>query len=125
MILLSFPRKTRSQCIYQKDFQNGKRYQKIFYSHQDSTCHQGSSTYHLIVPQCNVVGEMIDDQITQQRKVERKYLLEVIKLLRYLVRQGIPLQGLDNNDSLTQILYLIWTKDDNTTKHLQEQMGRW
>ena len=68
---------------------------------------------------------MIDDQITQQRKVERKYLLEVIKLLRYLVRQGIPLQGLDNNDSLTQILYLIWTKDDNTTKHLQEQMGRW
>ena len=50
---------------------------------------------------------MIDDQITQQRKVERKYLLEVIKLLRYLVRQGIPLQGLDNNDSLTQILYLI------------------
>ena len=68
---------------------------------------------------------MIDDQIIQQRKVERKYLLEVIKLLRYLVRQGIPLQGLDNNDSLTQILYLIWTKDDNTTKHLQEQMGRW
>ena len=68
---------------------------------------------------------MIDDQITQQRKVERKYLLEVIKLLRYLVRQGIPLQGLDNNDRLTQILYLIWTKDDNTTKHLQEQMGRW
>ena len=68
---------------------------------------------------------MIDDQITQQRKVERKYLLEVIKLLRHLVRQGIPLQGLDNNDSLTQILYLIWTKDDNTTKHLQEQMGRW
>ena len=68
---------------------------------------------------------MIDDQITQQRKVERKYLLEVIKLLRYLVRQGIPLQGLDNNDSLTQILYLIWTKDDNTTKHLQEQMGCW
>ena len=68
---------------------------------------------------------MIDDQITQQRKVERKYLLEVIKLLRYLVRQGIPLQGLDNNHSLTQILYLIWTKDDKTTKHLQEQMGRW
>ena len=68
---------------------------------------------------------MIDDQITQQRKVGRKYLLDVFKFLRHLVRQGIPLQGLDNNDSLTQILYLIGTKDDNTTKHLQGQMGRW
>ena len=65
---------------------------------------------------------MIDDQITQQRQVERKYLLDVIKCLRYLVRQRIPLQALDNNDNLTQILYLLDAKDDSKTKHLQGQV---
>ena len=34
--------------------------------------------------------EMFDDQITQQRQVERKYLLDVIKCLRYLAYQRIP-----------------------------------
>ena len=53
-----------------------------------------SSTYHLIIPQFNDVGEMIDDQITQRRQIERKYLQHVIKCFRYLARQGIPLQGL-------------------------------
>ena len=38
-------------------------------------------------------------------------------------RQGIPLQSLDNNDSMTRILYLLGTKDDNITKHLQGQVG--
>ena len=65
------------------------------------------------------MGEMIDDLITQRRKVERKCLLDAIKCLRYLARQGIPLQGLDNNDNLFQILYLLRTKDDNIIKHLQ------
>ena len=66
---------------------------------------------------------MFGDQITQRRQVERKYLLDVVKCLRYLARQGIPLQGLYSNDNLTQILYLLRTKDDNITKHLQEQVG--
>ena len=76
-----------------------------------------------LLPQCNDAEEMIDDQITQQSQVERKYLLDVIKCLRYLARQEIPLQGLDNNDNLTHILYLLGTKDDNITKHLQGEVG--
>ena len=72
----------------------------------------------------NDAGEIIDYQIAQQRQVERKYLLDAIKCLRYLARQGIPLQGLDNNDNLIQILYLFESKNDNMTKHLQEQVGR-
>ena len=66
---------------------------------------------------------MIDDQINQKRQVQRKYLLDVIKCLRYLALQEIPLKGLDNNDILTQILYLLETKDDNTTK-LQGKVGQ-
>ena len=87
-------RKTRSKCIYQKDFQYGKKHQ--------NACHHASSTYHLIVAQCIDDGDIIDNQITQWTRVEHKYLLDVIKGLRYLARQGIPLPGLDNNDNLTQ-----------------------
>lgn len=66
---------------------------------------------------------MLDDQITQRRQVERKYLLDVIRCVIYLARQGIPLQGLDNNDNLTQLLHLLGTKDDSIIKHLQGQVG--
>ena len=55
---------------------------------------------------------MIDDQIIQQRQFERKCLVDVIKCFRYLARQEIPLQGPDNNNNLTQILYLLGTNDD-------------
>ena len=105
-----------------KRFSAWKRAPKCFYIHQDSACHQIVSAYHLIVPQCNDVGEMIDGQITQRRQVQHKYLLDVIKCLRYLASQGIPLQDLDNNDNLNQVLYFPWTEDDNITKHFQGQV---
>ena len=53
---------------------------------------------------------MIDDQFFQQKQVERKYLPDVIKYLRYLARQGIPLRGLDNNDKLSQICTMLGQK---------------
>ena len=79
-----------------KGFSAWRKEPKCFYSHQDSACHQASSTYHVIVPQCNDFVEMIVNQITQGRQVECKYSLDVIKCLRYLAHQRIPLQGLNN-----------------------------
>ena len=55
----------------------------------------------------------MDSQLVQRRQLERKYLLEVIKCLRYLSRQGIPLQGNNNNDNFTQLSYFLGTKDKN------------
>ena len=83
--------KNKEPAYISKGFSAWKKAPKCFYSHQDSACHQTSSPYHLIVPQCNDVGEMIDDKITQRIQVERKSLLDVIKCLRYLARQSIPL----------------------------------
>ena len=53
--------------------------------------------------------------------MERKYLIDIIKCLRFLSRQGITLQGHDNNDNLAQSLLLLGTKDDNITKHIHVQ----
>ena len=52
-----------------KGFSAWKKAPKCFYKHQDSTCHQTSSAYLLIVRHCNDFGEMIDDQITQREQL--------------------------------------------------------
>ena len=66
---------------------------------------------------------MIDNQVIKRRQMERKYLIDIIKCLKFLSRQGIPLQGHDNNDNLTQTLLLLGTKYDNITKHIHGQIG--
>ena len=66
----------------------------------------------------------MDRQLVQRRQLERKYLLEVIKCLRYLSRQGIPLQGHNNNNNFTQLRYLLGTKDKNIMDHLDGKVGQ-
>ena len=58
------------------------------------------------------------NQLLQRRQLELKYRLEVIKCVRYLSRRRIPLQGHNNNDNFTQLLYLLGTKDKNIMDHL-------
>ena len=43
--------------------------------------------------------------------------------MRYLGRQGIPLQGHDNNDNFTQLLYLLGSNDKNIIEHLNRKVG--
>ena len=113
--------KNKTPAYISKELSALKKPPKWFYSHENSVSFQAFSAYHLIVPRCNDVGEMVDDQVSQQREDELKYLLDIIKCLRYLARREIPLQGLDNNDNLTQILYLLRTKVNNLTKHIQDK----
>ena len=96
---------------------------KCFYEHQNSSCHKAAASYHLVVPQCADVRELTDSQLVQWRQLERKHLLEVIKCLRYFSRQGISLQGDNNNDNFAQLLYLLGTKDKNIMDHLDGKVG--
>ena len=65
----------------------------------------------------------MDSQLVQQRQLERECLLEVIKCLRYLSQQGIPLQGHNNNYNFTQLQYLLGTKDKKIMDRLDGNMG--
>ena len=105
-----------------KGFASWKKAPKCFYNHQDSACYQASSAYHLVIPSCSDVGEMFDNQIIKCRQMKRKYLIDIIKCLKFLSRQGIPLQGHDNNDNLTQTFLVLGAKDDNITKHIHGQI---
>ena len=113
----------KEDAYIKKGFCSWKKAPKYFYEHQNSPCHKATASYHLVVPQCADVGESMDSQLVQQRQLEREYLLEVIKCLRYLSQQGIPLQGHNNNYNFTQLQYLLGTKDKKIMDHLDGNMG--
>ena len=131
MFLLSHPKKrgnltdqtNREDAYIKKEFSSWKKTPKCFYEHRNSSCHKAAASYHLVVPQCANVGESMDSQLVQWRQLERKYLLELIKCLRYLSQQGIPLQGHNNNDNFTQLQSLLGTKDKNNMDHLDGKVG--
>lgn len=71
---------------------------------------------------CLDVEEIIDNDITRKRHVTRRYLLDVIKRLRY-PRQGIALQGRYNNDNFIYLVHLLGTNDEIIVKYLGSQIG--
>ena len=81
-------KRTKKMPILKKDFLRGKKLQIVSYEHQNSSCLKAAPPYHLLVPPCADVGESMDSHLIQRRQLQRKYLLEVIKCLRYLSRQG-------------------------------------
>ena len=49
-------------------------------------------------------SELTKGNLVNVREKERNYSLDVIRCLRYLARQGIALQGNENNDIFTQLM---------------------
>ena len=103
---------SKEDAYITKGFSSWKKAPKCFQIHQDSGCHKTASSYQLIIPQCRDVAELMDTQLTKKRATERKYLLKVIRCLRYFGRQGIALQGSAGNDNLTQLLRLLGANDE-------------
>ena len=72
--------------------------------------------------------------MSRRKKIDRKwhYLEETNKAkvspgfnksLKYITRQGIALQGHNNNDNFIQLLHLLGTKNEIIVKHLDEHVG--
>ena len=106
-----------------KGFKSRKKAPKCFEEHHQTRCHKSAATYHVVIPKCKDVGEMTNHTLVESRKRERKYLLDVIRCLRYLARQGVALQGNNSNDNFTQLMFLLGTKDENITAHLNRASG--
>ena len=65
----------------------------------------------------------MDNQQSKKRATERKYILEVIRCLCYIGRQGIAQQGHDGNGNFTQLLRLLRTNDKNILYHIEQNIG--
>ena len=66
---------------------------------------------------------MIDAKLTEARSERRSYLLDVIRCVKYLGRQGIALQGNKEEDNFTQLLSLLGAKDENIIKTMKGEGG--
>ena len=80
-------------------------------------CHKSAALYHVVILKCKDVGEMTNDNLVNVSEKERKYLLNVIRCLRYLARQGIASQGNGNNVNFMQQMMLLGTKDESIIAH--------
>ena len=106
-----------------KGFKSWKKAPKCFEEHQESKCHKIATIYHVVVPKCKDIAELTKENLSVERAKERRYLLDVIRGLRYLGRQGIALQGHSGEDNFTQLMILLGAKDKNIRDHLNKSLG--
>ena len=90
-----------------------KRVPKCFKTHQQTNCHKAAAVLETVVPNCGDVAELTNKSVIDSRKKERKHLIDVIRCLRFLAKQGITIQGNPGNDNFTQLLMLLGTKDSS------------
>jgi len=72
-----------------------------------------------VVTKCADVAELTNKSIVESRKKERNHLINVIRCLRFLARQGIAIQGNTGEDNFSQLLMLLGTKDQSITSILE------
>ena len=72
-----------------KGFDNWKKTPEAFVDHQQYKAHRAAISYESVVPQCDDVLEMTVNDLSNKRLAERKYLIKVMKCIRFLARQGL------------------------------------
>ena len=94
---------------------------RIFRNHEKSKCHAEAVERMVQLPATTPdVGEMLVGQLADQKKHNREILLHILRAVRFLARQGLPLCGMTSTDvvhinepdsNLHQLLELVSTYD--------------
>ena len=88
-------------------FSNWKKALTRFKERQISECHKTAVEYHLIPKTCGNVLEMSSHDAKKTMQTNRLCLIKIIGSLRYLARQGQPIQGdTDDESNFIQLLEL-------------------
>ena len=67
-------------------FRSWKKAPKCFEEHQESKCQKMATVYQVVVPTCKDIAEMTKESLNAERKNKRRYLLDIIRSLKYLGR---------------------------------------
>ena len=94
-------------------FTNWKKAIAKFKDHEDSSCHREAINVSEIAERNTNLPEMFDSKLTYQKFDNRQAFLEILKSIRYLGRQGLPLRGHD--DSQGNFMQLMMSKARNNT----------
>ena len=75
------------EAFITKGSNDWKKALEAFVDHQQSKAHRAAITYESVVPQCGNVLVMTVNDLSNKRLAERKYLIKVMKCIRFLARQ--------------------------------------
>ena len=73
-------------------------------SKQIATNNKAAAALETVVTKCGDVAELTNQSVLDSRQKERKHLIDVIRCLKFLARQGIAIQGNPGEDNFTQLL---------------------
>ena len=93
---------------------------QVFQKSQANKLPQSSCCIGNFVTKCSYVAELTNQSIVDSCQKERKHLIDVIRYLRFLARQGIAIQGNPGDNNFTQLLKLLRTKDPSIHSMLEK-----
>ena len=112
--------RNKGQAYISVGFNSWKKAPKSFENHQQTNCQKAADALETIVTKCGNVAELTNQNIVDYCREERKHLIDVIRCLRFLARQGIDIQGNPGDDNFTQLLKLLGIKDPSIHSTLEK-----
>ncbi len=81
--------------------------------HDLSSCHREAIEVTITLPATTMdVAELLSQQHSKEKEVNRKMLLEILSSIRYLARQGLALRG-DGDEQDGNFLQLLKLKGED------------
>ena len=82
-------------------FNNWKKALDSFKDHQESKLNVATFGLEFVVPECGNIREMTSENLKTKMIENKKCLLKIIEVIRFLGRQGLALRGREDDETLT------------------------
>ena len=112
-------------------FQNWKDGPRGFSKHQSSDCHKEAVEKLVTIPETTGhVGELLNSQLSSDRKENRENFLLILRNIKFLARQGLPLRGASQDggevdSNFHQLLTVFSEFQPSLQKWLEKKKGKY
>lgn len=108
-------------------FSNWKDATSKFRKHQDSDCHKEAVERKLKLPrETKDIGEVLSAAHLEEKTHNRQQMLTILRNIRFLARQGLPIRGHDDNKSnFIQLLKLHGESDSSILAWLEKKKEKY
>lgn len=108
-------------------FCNWKDATSKFRKHQDSDCHKEAVERKLKLPtETKDIGEVLSAAHSEEKTHNRQQMLTILRNIRFLARQGLPIRGHDDNQSnFIQLLKLHGESDSSILAWLEKKKEKY
>ena len=118
--------RNKEYAFISEGFSNWKKALTRFKEHQLSECHKTAVENHLIPKAYGNVLERLSNDAKQGIQTNRWCLIKIIGSLRYLARQGQPIQGdTDDESNFIQLLKLRGSEEPFLLRWLERKTDKY